>query len=400
MSQVLTYDNPPTLCLRRRTILMPGPLPKYPIQLTPEQEGHLQHLSTCYTAPFTEGQRARLLLLAPQRPTWRHAEIARQVGGGVHTVKRWRQRWLQTDSVRDAPWAGTRRTFTPLQRAQITALACSAPRAHGKPWPRWSGEKLAQVAVEQQFMEPISPGTIRTWLRADKIKPWRYHSWQHSTDPHFVDKATPVLDLYEHAQALAAQGEAVVCSDEKTSIQARQRVRATTAAAPGYPVHVADRYKRMGAVQLFCALVAASGRTFARTRSGRKFADFKAFLREFFQSALCTGLKVVHLILDNGSTHAPKQLGLWIASLALSFDVRIYWLPTHASWLDQVEIIFSKVQRDVLTPNDFPSTLALEKQLKTYFDELARHPKPIQWTYTKTKLLAKFGAPQPAQLAA
>ena len=215
-----------------------------------------------------------------------------------------------------------------------------------------------------------------------------------------MDKAGPVLDLYEHAQALAAQGEAVVCGDEKTSLQARQRVSATKAAAPGYPLHVADRYKRMGAVQLFCALVVASGLTFARTRSGRKFADFKAFLLEVFQSALCTGLKVVHLILDNGSTHAPKQLGPWIASLELSFAVQIYWLPTHASWLDQVEIIFSKVQRDVLTPNDFPSTLALEKQLKTYFDELNRHPKPIQWTYTKTKLLAKFGAPQPAELAA
>jgi hypothetical protein len=75
-------------------------------------------------------------------------------------------------------------------------------------------------------------------------------------------------------------------------------------------------------------------------------------------------------------------------------------LPTHASWLDQVEIIFSKVQRDVLTPNDFPSTLALEKQLKAYFDELNRHPKPIQWTYTKTKLLAKFGTSQPVELAA
>ncbi len=99
--------------------------------------------------------------------------------------------------------------------------------------------------------------------------------WQHSTDPHFVDKATPVLDLYEHAQALAAQGEAVVCSDEKTSIQARQRVSATKPAAPGSPLHVADRYKRMGAVQLFCALVVASGLTFARTRSGKKFADFK-----------------------------------------------------------------------------------------------------------------------------
>jgi hypothetical protein len=379
---------------------MPGPLPKYPIQLTLAQEVHLQQLSTCYTAPFAEVLRARILLLAHQQPTWRNAEIARQVGCCVNTVKHWRQRWLQTDSVRDAPRAGTRRTFTPLQRAQITALACSSPHTYGKPWPRWSGEKLAQVAVEQQIMEHISPGTIRAWLRADKIKPWRYHSWQHSTDPHFVDKAIPVRDLYEHAQALAAQGEAVVCSDEKTSIQARQRLSATTAAAPGYPVHVADRYKRMGAVQLFCALVVASGRTFTRTRSGRKFADFKAFLWELFQSALCTGLKVVHLILDNGSTHAPKQLGSWIASLALAFEVRIYWLPTHASWLDQVEIIFSKVQRDVLTPNDFPSTLALEKQLKTYFDELDRHPKPIQWTYTKTKLLAKFGTSQPVELAA
>ena len=80
--------------------------------------------------------------------------------------------------------------------------------------------------------------------------------------------------------------------------------------------------------------------------------------------------------------------------------MRIYWLPTHASWLDQVEIIFSKVQRDVLTPNDFPSTRALEKELQLYFVEINRHPKPMQWTYTKTKLIAKFGTPQPAKLAA
>jgi hypothetical protein len=379
---------------------MPGPLPKYPIQLSPEQEKHLQQLSSSYTASFADVQRARILLLAHQHPTWRNVESARQVGCCGQTVTRWRQRWHVTDCQRDAPRTGTPRTFTPLQRAQIIALACSAPRAYGKPWPRWSGEKLVHVAVEQQIVAHIAPGTIRAWLRADKIKPWRYHSWQRSTDPHFVDKAGPVLDLYAHAQPLAAQGEAVVCSDEKTSIQARQRVSATKAAASGYPVYVADRYKRMGAVQLFCALMVASGVTFARTRASKTFADFKTFLLELFQSALCAGLKVVHLILDNGSTHAPKQLGPWIASLELAFDVRLYWLPTHASWLDQVEIIFSKVQRDVLTPNDFPSTLALEKQLRTYFDELNRHPKPIQWTYTKTKLLAKFGVPQPAELAA
>src|SRR4029450_4910767 len=308
---------------------MPGPLPKYAINLTAEQAMHLQQLSACSTAPFAAVQRARILLLAHQYPTWQNAAIARHVGCCVNTVKRWRQRWHQSESVRDAPRAGTRRTFTPLQRAQMTEWACSAPRAHGQPWPRWSGEQLRQVAVEQQLGAPIAPGTIRAWLRQDKIKPWRDHAWQHSTDPQCVAKASPVLDLYEHAAVLAAQGEAVICSDEKTSMQARQRLTATQAAAPGLPIHVADRYKRLGAVHLFCALLVASGLTLARTRAGKKCTDFKAFLLEWFQSALCTGLKVVHLILDNGSTHAPKQRGPWMASLELSFEVRIDWLPTH-----------------------------------------------------------------------
>ncbi len=379
---------------------MSGPRPKYAITLAPEQEARLQQLSTCYMAPFATVQRAQIVLLAYRHPEWQNAAIAQRLGCNVNTVKRWRQRWQATGTLQDGPRAGTRRTFRPLQRAQVVALACSAPRQYGKAWIRWSGEKLAQVAVEQHMVEHLSPSTVRRWLRADKIKPWRYHSWQHSTDPQFVEKATPVLDLYAQAQPLHASGELTVCTDEKTSIQARQRVTATKAAAPGEGMQVADRYKRMGALQLFCALVVASGLTFAQTRTSKKFVDFKAFLQAFFLSALCVGVKVLPLILDNGPTHAPKQLGTWLASLELPFEVRLYWLPKYASWLDQVEIIFSKVQRDVLTPNDFPSTLALERTLQTYFAELNRHPKPIQWTYTKTKLLAKFSAPPPLQLAA
>lgn len=210
-----------------------------------------------------------------------------------------------------------------------------------------------------------------------------------------------MLELYEKAEELAHQGEIICSVDEKTSIQARQPESPTRAARPGHPVQVSDRYQRMGAVQLFCALLVASGLTFARTKLGRKFADFKEFLLELFASAHLMGKQVVHLILDNGKTHAPRQIGDWIASLELSFEVRIYWLPTHASWLNQVEIIFSKVQRDVLTPNDFASTLVLSQDLMAYFDELNQHPKPIQWTYTKAKMLAKFDPPQEAkQLAA
>lgn len=378
---------------------MPGPRPKYAITLTPAQEARLQQLSTCYMAPFATVQRARIVLLAHRYPQWQDVTIARQVGCHVTTVKHWRQRWQTLEALHDAPRAGRRRTFTPLQRAQVVALACSAPRQYGKPWQRWSGEKLAQVAVAQGIVGAIAPSTIRRWLRADKIKPWRYHSWQHATDPQFVEKAVPVLDLYAHAPALQAQGELIVCADEKTSIQARQRVSPTKAAAPGAVVQVADRYKRMGALQLFCALVVASGLTFTQTRTTKKFVDFKAFLLALFQSALCAGIKVLHLILDNGPSHAPQQLGAWLASLELAFEVRVYWLPKHASWLDQVEIIFSKVQRDLLTPNDFPSLVALERDLAAYFADLNTHPKPIKWTYTTTKLLAKF-EPPPLQLAA
>lgn len=379
---------------------MPGPRPKDAITLTAEQEVRLQHLSTCYMAPFAIVQRAQILLGAFRHPVWANSTIARCVGCNVNTVRRWRRRWQETDHLHDAPRAGTRRTFTPLQRARVVALACSAPRQYGKPWHRWSGEKLARVAIEQQIVDSIAPSTIRIWLRQDKIKPWRYHSWQHSTDPQFVEKAVPVLDLYEHAPSLQTQGELTVWADEKTSIQARQRVTPTKAAAPGEVGQVADRYKRMGAVQLFCALAVASGLTFAQTRLTKKFADFKAFLGELFQSAWCAGITVLHLILDNGPTHAPKQLATWLTTLELSFEVRLYWLPTYASWLDQVEIIFSKVQRDVLTPSDFASTVALERTLQAYFVDLNQHPKPIEWTYTKTKLLAKFGEPPPIQLAA
>lgn len=379
---------------------MPGPRPKYAIVLTTAQVAALTRVSGSYMAPFAHVQRARILLLAHQHPDWPNQRIAHTVGCCLDTVKVWRQRWQATGTLDHWPRTGAPRAFPAVVRAQIVALACTKPKEQGKVWKRWSGEKLAQVAIEQGIVPAISPSTIRRWLRQDQLKPWRYHSWQQSTDPQFVAKAGPVLDLYERAQGLAEQGEAICCVDEKTSIQARQRVSATQGAISQFPMHVADRYRRMGALHLFCALMVATGMTVAQCRLKRCFVDFKTFLVALFASTVCQGLKVLHLILDNGSTHAPKQLANWIASLHLSFEVRIYWLPKYASWLDQVEIIFSKVQRDVLTPNDFPSLTALERDLLDYFAELNRHPKPIQWTYTKVKLLAKFGTPSPDQLAA
>lgn len=367
---------------------MPRLKPKYQIELTPEQVLELTKTTQTYTALYCEVQRAKILLLAHANHS--NAEIARRADCCVQTVRNWRKRWPERQSLRDAERNGSPRKITATERAAVTALACSPPSDHGEVSKRWTADRLAEVSVKEGSVETISGSSVRRLLSEEKIKPWRYHSWQKSTDPDFAARAAPVLDLYQTAQADAQQGVLTVCADEKPSIQARQRIDQTKPAISGHPVRVADRYKRMGAVQLFCALVVASGLTFTRTFARKCFAQFKEFLLGLFASSICKGIKMLNLILDNGPTHAPKQLGAWIASLELSFEVRIFWLPKYASWLDQVEIIFSKVQRQLLTPNDFPSTPALERDLEAYFAGLNKDPKPVRWTYTKTKMLAKF----------
>lgn len=372
---------------------MPGPKPKYPIALNQEQGEPWTHLSLSDTAPSSRVQRAKARLLASQHPHWGTTQRGKEGGWCRQTLREWRREGCQEGNLEDRDRSGAPRRFSSLARAQIVAVACTNPAEQGKVWKRGSGEKLARVAVAKEMVECMSPSTVRCWLSKDKIKPWRYHAWQKPTAPQVVQKATAVLDLYEQAQELATQGEMVCAADEKTSIQARKRLSHTQPAMSGHPVHISDRYERKGALQLCCALAVATGMTFSLCLAKKGVADVQAFLMGLFASALCQGIRVLHLVLDHGPTHAPTQLGGWIASVSLSCEVRIYWLPKHASWLDHVEIIFSKVQRDVPTPNDFPSTLALERALMSSLEELNSYPKPIQWTYTSAKLVAKFGEP-------
>jgi hypothetical protein len=275
-------------------------------------------------------------------------------------------------------------------RAQVTALACTLPRDSGKPLSRWSISELAQAVVQRGIVRRISLGTIWRWLRADRIKPWQYHSWQRPTDPRFLERAIPILSLYERAQRLARQGHLVVCADEKTSIQARQACGRMTPARPGGPIHVPDRYQRRGAVQLFAALLVHTGETMARCFERKRFVEFQSFLELFFGSVWCRRIRSLHLILDNGSTHAPKRLPAWLMSLGLPFPVHLHWLPVNASWLDQIEIVFSELQRKALTPNDFESPAHVRQRILGFFAERNRRAHPIKWTYTTQKLIAKI----------
>jgi hypothetical protein len=246
------------------------------------------------------------------------------------------------------------------------------------------------MVIHRRIVRQISAATIKRWLHSDRIKPWQYRSWQRPTDPRFLERAIPILQLYEQAQRLARQGHIIVCADEKTSIQARTACQRTRPARPGRPMHVAHRYRRQGALQLFAGLLVHTGETLARCFERKRFVEFQSFLRLLVGSPWCRRIRTLHLILDNGSTHAPNRLPAWITTLNLPFHVHLHWLPINASWLDQIEIVFSQLQRKVLMPNDFESLGGVRRTILAFFAERNRHAQPIRWSYTSHKLLAKF----------
>jgi hypothetical protein len=266
------------------------------------------------------------------------------------------------------------------------------------PLVRWSAAEIARCLITLGIVACISASTVGRWLAQERIRPWRYHTWQHILDPKaFLARARPVLRLYERAQTLLAKGVWVVCTDEKTSIQARKREQPTEPARRGHPAHITPRYKRKGALQLFAGLSVADGWVYGMCRNRKRFVDYQAFLLTvIIPEALRRGVHTLALILDNGPTHAPKQLEQWLAKETQArgwpLKIQVYWLPKNASWLDQIEIWFSILQRKLLKPNDFESLPALEKAIRSFIRYCNRTAKPIQWTYTVEKLEQKLGA--------
>jgi len=242
----------------------------------------------------------------------------------------------------------------------------------------------------------ISARTIGRWLTAEQIRPWRFHSWQHIQEPEeFLQRARPVLHLYEHATALLREGIWVVCADEKTSIQAREAKQAPRPATHQHPVYQSPRSTRHGALNLMGALSVADGRVYGQCHARKRFIDFRTFLEtSIVAEAHRRGVQTVALILDNGPTHAPKQLPAWAEELAAQPEgklaMQLYWLPVNTSWLDQIEIWFSILQRQLLQPNHFSSLKELEQAILDFIIRYNQTAKPLKWSYTAEQLEHKL----------
>jgi len=165
------------------------------------------------------------------------------------------------------------------------------------------------MLVSLGVVAAIATTTVWRWMRAEPLKPWRLRFWQRSRDPQFLERAKPVLELYAQASALLQQGIWVVCADEKTSIQAREGVDEPRPALPGRLGQVAARYWRRGALNLFAALSVADGKVAGCCCPRKRFSDFQVFVHTVLvPEALRRGVREIRLVLDNGQTHAPKQV--------------------------------------------------------------------------------------------
>lgn len=266
------------------------------------------------------------------------------------------------------------------------------------PFSRLSAAWIAWTLCAVGLVSSISKRTVQRWLAADRLRPWRFRSWITPKDlTAFLERARGVLDLYARVRTgTLAPDEVAYSIDEKTSIQGRRRASHRPAAKGGKPAKVEHSYVREGAVQLLAALDLAVGRITSHIyQQATTFLIFSGFLETLILNAVAAGKRKIHIVLDNGSAHRPKYLKTWLqdwleARQLAHVEVIVHWLPVRSSWLNQVEIFFSLLQSQALTPNNFSSLEKLSERIRNYISLWNARPRPFDWTYTSEDLDRQF----------
>lgn len=284
----------------------------------------------------------------------------------------------------------------------VKALACELPAQSGVPLSRYSTRELARVVVERGLTAAISGTTIWRWLDREAIRPWFHRSWIFPRDPQFAAKAGRVLDLY-HGQWEGHQlgkDEYVLSADEKPGIQARARAHPTTPCRPRQAMRIEHEYGRAGALVYLAAWDVRRARLFGRCEPASGIVPFDSLVAQVMARAPYATARRVFWIVDNGSSHRGETA---VQRLAKRWpNLVLVHLPIHASWLNQIEIFFSILQRKLLRPNTYESLFALEDSILAFQDRYQAHAKPFDWKYTRqdlARLLARLSA-NPARQAA
>jgi transposase len=278
--------------------------------------------------------------------------IKQQLRTTAPTISRWKARFLYSgmDGLDTHHPGQSASVLTPSLRARILSATRKKP-ADGST--HWSCRKLALVLG-------VSKDTVhRAWNEAG-LKPHRLERYMASDDPDFESKAADIIGLYMNPPRHAA----VFCVDEKTAIQALDRLDPVLPLSPGRAERHGFEYYRHGTLSLYAALDTASG-------------EFVAFLKEVV--SLCPRHKQIHIILDNLSAHKTTLVREFLEQ---NPRVHFHFTPTYSSWLNQVELWFSRIERDVIARGVFTSVPDLARKLRRYINAYSANARPFQWKYS------------------
>jgi hypothetical protein len=280
--------------------------------------------------------------------------------------------------------------FPDEEIAQIKALACQLPAERGIPLSRFSITEIVREVISLAIVPKVSDSSVWRWLHEDAIRPWFHRSWIYPRDPNFIEKAGKVLDLYANQWKGKPLGpdDYVVCTDEKTSIQARIRKHFTSSVCSGQPMKVEHEYIRGGAWTYLAAWDVHRAKIFGRCEIKSGIKPFDRLVNQVMSQKPYRTANKVFWIVDNGSSHRGEPFverlkKKWPNAIAVH-------LPIHASWLNQIEIYFAIVQKKTLTPNDFPNLEAVKKRLLDFQIRYQKIARPFKWKFTRKDLKEKL----------
>jgi transposase len=368
-----------------------------PVRLTASERMTLKRRARGHKTPHRDRQRAQVVLLAARR--WPNAAIAGRLGVTQDTVRKWRGRFAGRGlpGLEDLPRTGRPRRISELERAEVCALACQLPAVAGVPLARWSCPELAAELASRGLVSAVSPSSVRRILAEHPVKPWQYQSWIYPRDPDFAARTTVILDLYQgfyQGQPLRP-GDRILSVDAKPSIQARARRHPTSPPAPGRPMRVEHEYQRKGALALLAALDVHTGKISGSCPKTTGIVPFMALMGQVMSQEPYASASRVFVIVDNGSDHRGKKAIRRLRD-AHPNCIMIH-TPVHASWLNQVEIFFSIIQKKVVSPNDFTSLAELKRTLLAFTDRYNHTARPFNWKFTAVdlaRLLKRISAHQ------
>lgn len=348
------------------------------LRIDDEQRAELQRWAQSRTLPAGDVFRARLILALVAGKSY--SQIERELDTSRPTIARWKRRFQQYGLAGlDAQHKGSQpRRATPELQARVIRRTMRKPDDGST---HWSCRRMAAVLG-------VSKSTVqRIWAQA-RLKPHRLERYMASNDPEFETKAAEIIGLYMNPP----QHAAVFCVDEKTAIQALDRLDPVLPLSPGRAERHGFEYFRHGTLSLYAALDVKTGRVEGKTAQRHTSAEFISFLTELVEKVKWA--REIHIVLDNLSAHKTQAVEEFLKDHP---KVRFHFTPTYSSWLNQVELWFAKIQRDVIARGVFSSVADLGRKIRKYIRAYAKSAKPFRWSYTDP--FRRIGSARPKPVA-